>query len=160
MCDMEKAVFLLSMFAVTVYLAVTAWEDYKTCEVTRWKHLIGGIPAIFSYILQSPHYHSQENAIILAFSFVCILVGKLGIYGFADGLVLAVLTLFFGSLGGVAGSGVVLVIMIIASLSFLFTHLAGNLLTKRKIFQNMAGAFIPHIFLGYGVVCAFVCAGL
>ena len=146
---MKEWILLLCVFAVTAYLVVTAWEDHKTCKVTRWKHLIGGIPAILLFFVDFSRYSWEENAMIAAFSILYIVLGFVGVYGFADGLVLAVLTMFFGSIGGVVGSGAVLLIAIIASFSFLFCHVVKNIVSKRKIFQNMAGAFIPHILVGY-----------
>lgn len=146
---MEKVVFLVCALAVTVYLAVTAWEDHKSCEVTRWKHLIGGIPAIFLFFLNVNKYNLEENAIILAFSLLYVVIGCVGVYGFADGLVLANLSLFFGSIGGVYGSGAVLLIMILSSFSFLGCHVVKCIMKKQKVFRNIAGALIPHIMAGY-----------
>jgi hypothetical protein len=124
--------------------------------VTRWKHLLGGIPAILMFFGNLSQYSWEQNAMILAFSVLYIIMGFVGVYGFADGLVLAVLTLFFGSVGGVTGSGAVLLIGIIASFSFLFDQIVKNIINKRKIFQNMTGPFIPHILMGYGSVCVVV----
>ena len=146
---MEKVMFILGTLAVTVYLAVAAWEDHKSCEVTRWKHLIGGIPAIFLFLLNVHDYSLEENAIILAFSLIYIAVGYVGVYGFADGLVFANLSLFFGSIGGVSGSGAVLLIMILASFSFLGCHVVKSVVCREKVFRNIAGALIPHILAGY-----------
>lgn len=151
---MEKVVFLLCVLAVTVYLAVTAWEDHKSCEVTRWKHLIGGIPAIFLSIMNAGHHGLEENAIILAFAMIYIVVGYVGVYGFADGLVLAVLTLFFGSIGGAIGSGAVLLITILAAFSFLGCHMVKCAVEHKKITGSIAGALVPHILIGYLVVSA------
>lgn len=146
---MEKFILIACFLAITVYMAVTAWEDHKSCEVTRWKHLLGGVPAIYllcsRYVLFSWH----EYVILFIFTALYILAGCIGIYGMADGYVLAILTLFFGSIGGVAGSGIVVFIMIAASVSFLITHLGKCIVKRKRLFFNMTGAFIPHILIGY-----------
>lgn len=147
--NMGNVLFVVCVVAITVYMAVTAWEDYKSCEVTRWKHLIGGIPAILLYLINMGRHSVTENLLILVFAFFYLIIGYCGVYGFADGLLLANLTLFFGSIGGIAGSGVVLLIMIIAAFSFLLVHTVKSVIYKRKIFFHMAGALIPHLFAGY-----------
>ena len=101
---MKESLFVLCVLAVTVYLTVAAWEDYKTCEVTRWKHLIGGIPAICLLGMKYGQYSWQEYAMILAFSLLFVLAGCLGAYGMADGYVFMILTLLFGSFQGLLGS--------------------------------------------------------
>ena len=148
---MKESLFVLSVLAVTVYLIVTAWEDYKTCEVTRWKHLIGGIPAILLLCNQIDQYSWQENAMILAFAFLFVLAGCVRVYGMADGYVLMILSLHFGSMGGLAGIGIVILIMITAAFSFLVCHVIKCVVTHKKI-RNVAGALLPHIFVGYMVV--------
>lgn len=148
---MKESVFMLCVLAVTVYLAVAAWEDHKTCEVTRWKHLVGGIPAVFLLCTKYSQHFWQECAMILAFAILFVLAGYMGAYGVADGLVFANLTLFFGSIGGLAGSGVVILIMIIAAFSFLISHVFRCVVKHKKI-RNMAGALIPHILVGYMTV--------
>lgn len=149
---MKESLFVLSVLAVTVYLTVAAWEDYKTCEVTRWKHLIGGIPAICLLGTKYGQYSWQEYAMILAFACLFVLAGCLGAYGMADGYVFMILTLLFGSMGGPAGVGIVILIMITAGFSFLIHHLVKCIVKRKKIFRNMAAALIPHILIGYGIV--------
>lgn len=146
---MGNILFIVCSLAITVYMAVTAWEDYKSCEVTRWKHLVGGIPAILLYIINARRYSVMENLLILVFAVLYIIIGCCGVYGIADGLLLANLTLFCGSIGGISGCGAVLLIMIVAAFSFLITHTAKCVIYKRKIFLHMAGALIPHLFVGY-----------
>ena len=148
---MKESLFVLCVLAVTVYLIVTAWEDHKTCEVTRWKHLIGGISAMLLLCIQIDQYSWQEYAMILAFSLIFVLIGCIGVYGRADGYVLMILSLHFGSIGGLAGIGIVLLIMITAAFSFLVCHVVKCVVTHQKI-RNVAGALIPHIFVGYMVV--------
>ena len=151
-CDMEKIVFFMCVMAVTVYLTVAAWEDHKSCEVTRWKHLIGGIPAIFLFLWNLNSHSWEENVMILAFSTLYIVLGYAGAYGFADGLVLANLSVFFGSIGGIYGSGMVLVIMILAAFSFLLCHLGKCVVEHKKVSGNITGALVPHILVGYLIV--------
>lgn len=153
---MREILFISCMLAVTVYLAVTAWEDYKTCEVTRWKHLIGGIPALLFFFLNCNCYSIEESIAVISFAVLYIVVGCVGIYGFADGLVLGILTLFFGSIGGLWGSGAVVLIMVIAAFSFLVWHVVKSVVKHKKIFADMAGALIPHICVGYVVVLLIV----
>jgi len=153
---MKESLFVLCALAVTVYLTVAAWEDYKTCEVTRWKHLIGGIPAICLFCTQCGQHSWQEYAMTFAFSLLFVLAGCLGAYGMADGYVFMILTLFFGSMGGMTGIGMVILIMITAGFSFLIHHLVKCMIKRRKLFQNMAAALIPHILIGYGIVWAGV----
>ena len=145
---MKESLFVLCVLAVTVYLIVTAWEDHKTCEVTRWKHLIGGISAMLLLCIQIDQYSWQEYAMILAFSLIFVLIGCIGVYGRADAYVLMILSLHFGSIGGLAGIGIVLLIMITAAFSFLVCHVVECVVTHKKI-RNVAGALIPHIFVGY-----------
>lgn len=149
---MREAIFTLCILAVTVYLAVTALEDYKTCEVTRWKHLIGGIPAVLMYLINMSKYSPEKNILVIGFSLVYVAIGFVGVYGFADGLVLANLSMFFGGIGGAVGSGVVLLIVVIAAFSFLICHVIRSMVAKQKVFQKMAGALVPHIMVGYIVV--------
>ena len=93
---------------------------------------------------------------MIFFAVLYMVVGYAGIYGFADGLVLGILTLFFGSIGGPWGSGVVVLIMVIAAFSFLSCHVVKSVVKHKKIFVNMAGALIPHICVGYVVVLLIV----
>lgn len=146
---MKEVVFLLCVLAVTAYLAVTAWEDYRTCEVTRWKHLWGSIPAICVIFLGIHNYSAVDYAGVLVFALLFIGIGYIGVYGVADGFVFANLTLFFGGIGGVIGIGIAIWIMIMAGVSFLINHLFTCMIKKKKLFQNIAAAFIPHIFVGY-----------
>jgi len=78
-----------------------------------------------------------------------VLAGYLGVYGVADGFVFAILTLFFSAVGGVAGVGIAIIIMIIAGFSFIINHLVICIIKKKRVFQNLAAAFVPHIWVGY-----------
>ena len=88
---------------------------------------------------------------ILTFAFLFVLIGFMGVYGVADGYVFMILTLFLGSIGGLAGIGCVLLIMTTAAFSFLLRHVAKCVRAHTKV-QNVTGALIPHIFIGYVVV--------
>ena len=149
---MKEILFILSVLAVTVYLTVAAWEDHKTCEVTRWKHLIGGIPVVLLLCSKYSQHSWQEYALILVFSLLFVLAGCVGVYGMADGYVLMILVLLFASIGGVMGIGMVILIMVIAGFSFVLTHLIKCIVKRRRLFQNMAAAFIPHILVGYVLI--------
>lgn len=146
---MKEILFVLCVVAVTAYLAVTAWEDFRTCEITRWKHLLGLIPAVILLCIRMNTFSGIEFIIVLGFSTLYVLAGYLGVYGIADGFVFAILTLFFGAVGGVAGIGIVIIIMIIAGFSFIMNHLVICMIIKKRVFQNLAAAFVPHILMGY-----------
>lgn len=146
---MKEILFVLCVLAVTAYLVVTAWEDFKTCEITRWKHLIGLIPTIILLCMRMNTFFRLELIIVLVFIVLYVIAGYCGIYGVADGFVFAILTLLFGAVGGVAGIGIVIIIMIIAGFSFLINHLVICMIKKKRVFQNVAAAFVPHILVGY-----------
>ena len=146
---MKEILFVLCVLAVTAYLAVTAWEDFKTCEITRWKHLIGLIPAFILLCMRMNTFSGLELIIVLVFIVLYVIAGYCGIYGVADGFVFAILTLLFGAVGGVAGIGIVIIIMIIAGFSFVINHLVICMIKKKRVFQNVASAFVPHILVAY-----------
>ncbi len=154
-CNMRGVVFLINIIAVTVYLAVTAIEDGRSCEVTRWKHLIGFAPAVSSFVINVKKHSFMEIGIVLVFMAFFVVIGYAGIYGVADGFVFANLSLLFGGIGGTAGIGVVTLILVIAGFSSFFCHIIKCIVQKKKIFQNVAVAFIPHIFLAYVIVMTF-----
>lgn len=152
MCKMREVIFVLCVLAVTAYLAVAAWEDYKTCGITRWKHLIGLLPATILLCMRINVFSGLDFVIVLLFIGLYVLAGYIGIYGAADGFVFAILTLLFSSIGGVAGIGVVILIMVIAGFSFLVNHVVTCIVRRKNLFHNVAGAFVPHILVGYIVV--------
>ena len=157
-CKMKTFFFLISIVVVTMYLIVAAIEDYKTCQVTRWKHLIGFIPAFLWFVINVKQLSMVDFAIVLAFLLTFIGIGYAGIYGLADGFVLANLSLLFGGTGGAAGIGMVILIMLVAGFSFFICHIWSRFIKKKKIFKNAAGPFIPHITVGYiimmlGLLC-------
>lgn len=152
MFDMQKMLFLLCVCTVTVYLAVTAIEDYKTCKVTRWKHLIGFVPASIWLVVNGKANSKADIAMVLLFVFLFVTIGYAGVYGVADGFVLANLTILFGGIGGVTGVGAVILIMISAGFSFIICHIIRCLIKKKRLFQNKASAFVPHILIGYVII--------
>ena len=149
---MRELLFVLCVLAVTVYLTVAAVEDYRTCEVTRWKHLIGLFPATISIISNMKIHSMMDFAMILAFSVIFMWIGFAGVYGMADGFVLANLTLYFGSIAGVIGAGVVIIVMVIAAFSFFICRIGKCFIYKEEINRNIKGALIPHILVGYVAV--------
>ena len=148
-CKMKTVFFLGSIVAVTVYLIAAAIEDYKTCQVTRWKHLIGFIPAFLWFVINIRQLLIVDFAIILAFLLTFIGIGYAGIYGLADGFVLANLSLLFGGTGGAAGIGMVILIMILAFFSGMIEMLLRKMATLAAFRQNRHIAFVPHILTGY-----------
>ena len=110
-----KSILLICCFVVmTIYLILTACEDSKSCQVTRFKHLIGFIPAVLSLLIYVKDQSLFDISIIALFVLLCLLIGMRGIYGMADGFVFANLVLLFGGIGGTAGIGLVVLIMILA----------------------------------------------
>ncbi len=144
--------FLLSFIVLSVYMIIVATEDLKTCEVTRWKHLIGLAAALISMALGFNRHLRMDYILIFVCMAVFILAGCVGAYGLADGFVLSNLTLFYGFIGGMEGVGLVCVIIIIASFSMLISHVVRAVRKKEQIFINRTAAFIPHLFVGYVAV--------
>ncbi len=136
------------MVAVTVYLTVAAIEDYKTCEVTRWKHLIGFVPGLFYFVWNAGKFTWLDIGLVIGFSAIFVVAGLLGVYGLADGFVLANLTFWYGGIAGAMGAGMVVVIMALASFSFLFYRLVKEGVRWRAFKNDKGGAFIPHIVVG------------
>lgn len=144
--------FIICTVAVMVYLVMAAAEDKKSMEVTRKKHLIGLIPSVAVFLMYAGIRDVYELGIILLFVNLCILFGKIRIYGMADGFVFANLTLLFGGAGGISGIGLVILIMILACFSGAAEILLRKMVIKADIKQNKHIAFVPHILIGYVVV--------
>lgn len=72
----------------------------------------------------------------------------------ADGFVFANLTLFWGGIGGVAGVGMVILIMVIAGFSGMVEILVRRQVTMKNFRENGKIAFVPHILVGY--IIAFI----
>ena len=62
----------------------------------------------------------------------------------ADGFVFANLTLFFGGIGGVAGVGMVILIMVLANFSGMVEILSRKMATKKNFREDKKIAFVPH----------------
>ena len=140
------------MVAVTVYLTVAAIEDYKTCEVTRWKHLIGFVPGLFYFVWNAGRFTWMDIGMVIGFAAIFVVAGLLGVYGLADGFVLANLTLMFGGIGGAMGAGMVVLIMVLASFSFLVYRCICDRITIKRFMKDKGAAFIPHVAVGYALV--------
>lgn len=148
-CSIRSILLPCSVLAMTVYLIVTAGEDSKSCEVTRVKHLIGFVPAGLCLLAYVKERSLFDIGMIVLFVLLCLFIGMKGIYGMADGFVFANLTLMFGGVGGTAGIGLVVLIMILACLSGMIEMLLRKMVTLANLRQNRHIAFVPHILVGY-----------
>ncbi len=148
------------LLAATVYMQAVALEDSRTCQVTRWKHLIGFLPAITLLIINPYRLRVVDYACILLFTLLFFLFAGIKVYGLADGFVLANLTLLFGGIGGLAGVGMVILIIIIASMSMLLCHAFQAVRKKQKVLINASGAFIPHLLTGYLAALSIMLHGM
>ena len=151
-CNVRGIFFLVCVVAVTVYLIVAAIEDAKSMEVTRRKHLIGFIPAVIVWMILAGESNTCDILMTILFAGLWLLCGKVGIYGLADGFVLANLSLLFGAIGGVVGNGLVILIMVLAAFSGMGEVLVRRLTTIKIFKENRKIAFVPHILIGYVVV--------
>lgn len=143
-------ILLCSFAAATVYLIVAAVEDYKTLQVSRWKHLICLIPAVFLLLAGTGELVWYDVAVAFLFALLFIAAGIIKIYGLADGFIFANLTLYFCGLGGTSGVGLTILILILASLSFLVCQLVNGKCRVKDLMKNRKAAFVPHIGLAYG----------
>ncbi len=146
---------ILACMAFTVYMVLAAIEDYKSLAVTRWKHLIGLIPALLCLYVGSGKHPVTDYVFIFVFVALFMAFGHIRIYGLADGFVLANLTLLFGGIGGVVGIGAVVVLMILAAFSMVICHIGKAVVKKKGLFHNYVAAFVPHLCVGY-VVMLFI----
>lgn len=145
-----KSIIWISSFVImTVYLIWTAHEDAKSCEVTRIKHLVGFIPAALILLVYVRERSLFDIGIIVLFVLLCLFIGMKGIYGMADGFVFANLVLLFGGISGVAGIGIVIMIMILACFSGMIEIFLRKMVTRENFKNNKQIAFIPHILTGY-----------
>ena len=111
--------------------------------------LIGLIPAIFLSIAYIEERNWFDICMIVLFVLLCLFIGMRGIYGMVDGFVLANLMLIFGGIGGTAGIGLVILIMILACLSGMTEMLLRKIVTLVNFRQNRHIASVPHILNGY-----------
>ena len=147
--SIKGIIFIICVLAVTVYLIVAAIEDAKSMKVTRGKHLIGLIPEIATWLLYARERNIYDLGIVILFVCIWMLCGWIGVYGMADGFVFANLTLFWGGIGGVAGVGMVILIMVLAGFSGMMEILVKKLATMKIFRENKKIAFVPHILNGY-----------
>ncbi|MBQ7933851.1 MAG: hypothetical protein IJ327_03575 [Lachnospiraceae bacterium] len=148
-----KSILLLCSLAVmTIYLIVAADEDAKSFEVTRLKHLIGFIPAELILLVYVKERSLFDIGMIALFVLLCLVMGMMRIYGMADGFVFANLILLFGGVGGTAGIGLVILIMILACFSGMTEMLLRKMVTMAGFRRNRHIAFVPHILTGYTAV--------
>lgn len=151
-CNMKNIIVLCSFATVTIYLILAAKEDSKSCEVTRWKHMIGFIPAALCMMVHITDRDLFDIGMFIMFVLLCLLFGAKGIYGMADGFVFANLTLLFGSMGGIAGIGLVILIMILSCFSGMIEMLLRKQVTLAAFKGKGYIAFVPHILTGYTAV--------
>ena len=90
--------------------------------------------------------------VVLDFAAIFIGSGLFSVYGLADGFVLANLTLMFGGIGGAMGAGMVVLIMVLASFSFLVYRCICDRITIKRLMKDKGAAFIPHVSVGYALV--------
>ena len=137
---------------MTIYLILAASEDSNSFEVTRLKHFIGFVPAELVLLIYVKDRSLFDIGMIALFVLLCLLIGMKGIYGMADGFVFANLVLLFGGVGGTAGIGIVILIMILACFSGMTEMLLRKMVTLANFRQNRQIAFVPHILTGYVAV--------
>jgi len=147
--NIRGILLLFIVVTMTIYLILTAGEDFRSCEVTRNKHLIGFVPAVLSILMYVKERSLFDIGMIALFILLCLVIGVKGIYGMADGFVFTNLTLLFGGVGGVAGIGLVIMIMILACFSGLIEMGLKKMVTVEAFRQNRCIAFVPHILTGY-----------
>lgn len=157
--SVKGIIFIICVLAFTVYLIVAAIEDAKSMEVTRGKHLIGFIPAVVVWILCARERNIYDIGIIILFIGLWLLCGWIGVFGMADGFVFSNLTLFWGGIGGVAGVGMVILIMVLAGFSGMVEILVRKIATMKNFKENRKIAFVPHILVGYVVVITLILYG-
>ena len=148
-CSIRSILLFCSVLAMTVYLILTAGEDSKSCEVTRVKHLIGFVSAGLCLLIYVKDRSLFDVGMIVLFVLLCLFIGMKGIYGMADGFVFANLTLLFGGVGGVAGIGLAVLVMILACFSGMIEMLLRKMVTWTDFKSKRHIAFVPHILIGY-----------
>lgn len=147
--SVKGIILTVCVVAVTAYLAVAAIEDFRSKMVTRGKHLIGFVPSVGVWILFFEERTLYELGTIMLFSLLWILCGAIRVYGMADAFVLSNLTLFFGGIGGAAGIGMVILIMVIAGFTGVGEILIRSRVMSKNYEENRKIAFVPHILMGY-----------
>ncbi len=159
-CDMKSILFIIALEIFTSYMTMAAVEDFKTCQVTRWKHLIGLISSLACLLICFDRNLMLDYMLLPVFMAIFILVGIRKVYGLADGFVFANLTLLLGGIGGLAGVGAVIILMIVAAFLYLIFYIGRAVIGKAKLFENTASAFIPYIYASYIGVVAVCVSGI
>ena len=146
-----------SFLVMTIYLMLASFEDSKSCEVTRLKHLIGLVPAGIMLMIYIKDRSLFDLGILALFMLLCLLIGAKGVYGMADGFVFANLIMLFGGMSGIVGIGLVILIMILACFSGMIEQLLQKMMTGSRFNRRKHIAFIPHILTGYmSVIIALI----
>lgn len=145
----KSIIFIGCMLVVTIYLLITAREDARSCQVTRIKHLAGLVPAVCMLFMNVRARSLSDIGAVLLFMLIFLVCGLKKIYGMADGFVFMNLTLLFGGAYGVAGIGVVILIMVLACVSGMAEILMRKMITIENFRQKAHIAFVPHILIGY-----------
>ena len=150
--NIRSILLIFAVVIMSIYLILTAGEDSSSCEVTRNKHLIGFLSAVIILLMYVKERSLFDIGMIVLFVLLCLLIGIKGIYGLADGFVFANLTIAFGGVGGTAGIGLVILIMILACFSGMTEMLLRKMVTMTGFRRNSHIAFVPHILTGYVAV--------
>lgn len=159
-CDMDRIqgiIFIISTAAMTVYLCMTAVEDHRTCMVTRWKHLIGFIPAVLLETAMLQSRSKADTALTAVLTLIFLSAGMIGAYGLADGFVMANLTLYFGAVSGSFGAFLSWIVFLLAGVLFTLHKIVRAGFCVRRMTENGMGAFIPYIAAAYGSVLLMIC---
>lgn len=150
--NIRSILLIFAVVIMSIYLILTADEDSRSCEVTRNKHLIGFLPSVIILLMYVKERSLFDIGMNVLFVLLCLLIGIKGIYGLADGFVFANLTIAFGGVGGTAGIGLVILIMILACFSGMTEMLLRKMVTMTGFRRNSHIAFVPHILAGYTAV--------
>lgn len=153
-CDMKSMLLIGSFVATATYLILVAVEDSKSFQVTRWKHLIGMIPALLLTLVYIGERSVLDMGMILLFVLLWMFFGKRKVYGMADGFVFVNLTILFGAIGGMAGIGLVILILILACFSGMAELFLRKMVTVASFQAKKHIAFVPHILTGFLAVMA------
>lgn len=152
--NIKSMLTICCLAVITLYLFMAAKEDEQSFAVTRIKHLIGFIPAEILLLINIKDRFLFDIGVIAIFVLLCLLCGVGRIYGMTDGFVFTNLTLAFGGIGGVAGIGLVILVMILACFSGMIELLLRKMMTLGNLRNNIRIAFVPHIMTGYVAVMA------
>ncbi len=114
--------------------------------------MVGLLPAMLCICIGIGTHPIPDYVFIFVFVVLFVALGYIRIYGPADGFVLSNLTLLFGGIGGVAGIGAVVMIMVLAAFSMVICHIWKSVVRKTGLFRNYGAAFVPHLCVGYAGV--------